>query len=201
LKYLEGLREEVTCPVCGKVFVTSKKQRRTFCSMACMGIARTRLAMSQWTEIAPPRVEIRRDPGLLPQEAEPLEAPGLDESLWILPGSMLPKRIILVCQPLKFWNSWADYLSGHVQNELHMNPLSGDIFVFCNRGHTELRLLQWSGAGFELLSKKLGFGRFPWPKTADSMKEIEESDFRLLLEYPRFMMRLNEQRVPRKYIF
>ena len=200
-KYLDGLREEVTCPVCGKKFWATKKQRRKYCGKVCTGIARTRLAMEQWTEIEPPRVEIRREPGLLPPEAEPLEAPGLDEPIWILPREYRHKRIILVCQPLDFWNSWVDYLNNHIQSELRMNPLAGDIFVFCNKKRSELRLLQWSGAGFEILTKKLGYGYFPWPKAEDSMKEIEESDFRLLLEYPRFMMRLNERRVPKKYIF
>jgi hypothetical protein len=199
-KHLDGLREEVTCPVCGKKFFATKKQHRKYCGRVCTGIARTRLAMEKWIEIEPPRVEIKREPGLLPPEAEPLEAPGLEEPIWILPREYRLKRIILVCQPLDFWNSWVDYLNNHIQSELHMNPLAGDVFVFCNKKRTELRLLQWSGAGFEILSKKLGYGTFPWPKTEDAMKEIEESDFRLLLEYPRFMMRLHERRAPKKYI-
>jgi len=200
-KYLESLRIEVMCPVCCKIFWSTKKRKSVYCSKTCTGIAHGRLSMEERIEILPPQVEIRREMGLLPPEGEPLEALGLDEPLWILPDNLRPKRIILVCQPIAFWNSWSDYLCGHIQNELRMNPLTGDIFVFCNRKRTELRLLQWSGAGFELLSKKLGFGNYPWPKTEDCMKEIEESDFRLLLEYPRFMMRLQEQRQPRKYIF
>jgi len=27
-------------------------------------------------------------------------------------------------------------------------------------------MLQWNGVGFELLSKKLGYGKYPWPKTS-----------------------------------
>jgi endogenous inhibitor of DNA gyrase (YacG/DUF329 family) len=86
-KYLESLREEVTCPVCGKIFIATKKTHRKYCGKICTGIARTRLAMEQWIEIKPPRVGIRREAGLLPPEAEPLEAPGLDEPVWILPNS------------------------------------------------------------------------------------------------------------------
>jgi endogenous inhibitor of DNA gyrase (YacG/DUF329 family) len=197
----ETLNEEIICPVCGKVFTANKKKKRKYCSKVCTGIARTKLAVGKWGEISPPQVEIKRGVGLLPPEVEPLEAPGLDDPVWILPALKLPKRIILVCQPLCFWNGWVDFLAVHIQSELGMNPLRGDIFVFCNGKHTELRLLQWSGAGFEILSKKLGYGHFPWPTTEDAMKEIDESDFRLLLEYPRFLMRLNEQRVPEKYVY
>ena len=194
-KHLETLQEIVTCLVCGRMFLASKKQRRKYCSQACMAVSRTRLAIERWEDILPPQVEISR-PGPLPIELKPVE---LDEPLWILP-SQRPKRIILVCQPLDFWNSWIDFLCSHIQTELGMNPLAGDVFVFCNSKHTEIRMLQWSGVGFELLSKKLGYGYFPWPKTEDSMREISETDFRLMLEYPKFMMRMTEQRIPKKFV-
>ena len=195
-KHLESLREMVTCLVCGKVFPASKKQHRKYCGQACMAIARTRLAIEHWEDVLPAQVEIL-GPGPLPVELKPVE---LDEPLWILPGAKRPKRIILVCKPLDFWNSWIDFLCNHIQNELEMNPLAGDVFVFCNSKRTEIRMLQWNEVGFEMMTKKLGYGHFPWPKTEDSMREISETDFRLLLEYPKFMMRMTEQRIPKKVV-
>jgi len=194
--HLDSLQEIVTCLVCGRMFLASKKQRRKFCGQACMAAARTRLAIERWEDVLPARVELL-EPGPLPVELKPVE---LDEPLWILPGAKRPKRIILVCKPLDFWNSWIDFLCNHIQNELGMNPLAGDVFVFCNSKRTEIRMLQWNEIGFELLSKKLGYGHFPWPKTEDNMREISETDFRLLLEYPKFMMRMTERRIPKKFV-
>ena len=195
-KHLETLQEIVVCLVCGKMFPASKKQRRKYCSQACMAVSRTQLAIEHWEDIVPAQVEILR-PGPLPVELKPVE---LDDPVWILPGAKRPKRIILVCKPLDFWNSWIDFLCNHIQTELGMNPLAGEVFVFCNSKRTEIRMLQWNGVGFELLSKKLGYGKYPWPKTEGNMREISETDFRLMLEYPKFMMRLQEQRIPKNFV-
>ena len=163
-----------------------------------MAAARTSLAIEHWEDVQPAQVEFSR-PGPLPIELKPIELD--DDPLWILPGTKRPKRIILVCQPLVFWNSWIDFLCNHIQSELGMNPLAGDVFAFCNSKRTEIRMLQWNGVGFEMLVKKLGYGRYPWPKCDDAMREISERDFRLLLEYPKFMMRMAETHIPKKFVF
>lgn len=51
-------------------------------------------------------------------------------------------------------------LCGVVQNELNQNILLGDVFVFINRKHNTLKLLQWEGDGFCLYEKKLVRGTF-----------------------------------------
>jgi endogenous inhibitor of DNA gyrase (YacG/DUF329 family) len=200
-KYFENLKEDIVCPVCAKIFVASKNQNRIFCSKKCAGVFRTNIERNNCNKIFGSRVEILEKPGLLPPEIKCLQAPDLTEPIWVFQNQKVGKRIILVCKPLSFWHGWAEHLCFHVQKNLEMDPISGDIFVFCNKNRTELRLLRWSGAGFEILSKKLGFGHFPWPKTNEIMREIEENDFRLLLEYPRFMMRLNEKMLPEKIAF
>lgn len=55
-------------------------------------------------------------------------------------------------------------LAGLVQNELKLDPLNGDIFVFLGKRLNQIRLLQWDGDGFAMYVKKLERGTFEWPK-------------------------------------
>jgi len=45
-----------------------------------------------------------------------------------------------------------------VQNELKMDILMGDVFVFINRRHNQIKLLQWDKDGFALYEKRLEKG-------------------------------------------
>lgn len=60
-----------------------------------------------------------------------------------------------------------DGLSGLVRNELQQNPLSGDVYIFMNRGRNRMKLLVWEEGGFVLYYKRLERGRFEYP-TIDS---------------------------------
>ena len=46
-------------------------------------------------------------------------------------------------------------LCGIVQNELKKNILLGDVFVFINKRHNQIKLLQWDTDGFALYEKRL----------------------------------------------
>ena len=59
-------------------------------------------------------------------------------------------------------------LCGIVQNELKKNILSGDVFVFINRRHNQIKLLQWDKDGFTLYEKRLEKGSFEKPCSAQS---------------------------------
>ena len=54
-------------------------------------------------------------------------------------------------------------LAGLVQNGLHLNPLSGAVFVFIGKRGNQLRLLQWDGDGYALYIKRLEAGTFERP--------------------------------------
>ena len=54
-------------------------------------------------------------------------------------------------------------LCGIVQNELHKNILLGDVFVFINKRHNQIKLLQWDSDGFALYEKRLEKGTFERP--------------------------------------
>ena len=54
-------------------------------------------------------------------------------------------------------------MSGVVRNDLGMDPLSGDVFIFLNRRRTHMKLLVWEDSGFVVYYKRLERGRFEYP--------------------------------------
>lgn len=61
-------------------------------------------------------------------------------------------------------------LSLLVKESMKQNPLSGSLFVFCNRKKTILKLLYWDRNGFCLWQKTLEKDRFKWPvSTTENM--------------------------------
>ncbi len=56
-------------------------------------------------------------------------------------------------------------LYGIVAQQLAADPVSGHVFVFCNRSRTRIKLLTWDGSGLWVCSKRLEQGTFHWPWT------------------------------------
>lgn len=75
----------------------------------------------------------------------------------------------------------ADGLSGLVCTEMHSDPLSGAVYVFCNRRRTMLKLLYWDRDGYALWMKRLERGRFRLPQVADG-PEIDRPSLSMMLE-------------------
>ena len=73
-------------------------------------------------------------------------------------------------------------LSGLVRQELHREPLSGEVFVFLSRRRSQIRLLLWEGDGFSIYSKRLEKGTFELPTDMDETKEIKCDDLLFLLK-------------------
>jgi transposase len=63
-------------------------------------------------------------------------------------------------------------LSMLVEQAMDLNPFSGDLFVFCNRQRTIIKILYWDNNGFCLWSKRLEKHRFKWPAAADDVVAI-----------------------------
>ncbi len=55
-------------------------------------------------------------------------------------------------------------LSGLVRNEMQLDVLSGDVFIFIGRRGNKVKLLQWDKDGFALYEKGLERGRFERPQ-------------------------------------
>ena len=66
-----------------------------------------------------------------------------------------------------------DGLSGLVRNELGMNPLTGDVYIFINRSRNRMKMLVWEHGGFVLYYKRLEQGRFARGKIKENTQSIE----------------------------
>ncbi len=75
-------------------------------------------------------------------------------------------------------------LSGLVRARLGANPLSGDLFVFCNRGRTRLKILYFDTSGLWVFAKRLERGTFAWPHGDERRARIE-------LRYEELLLLLN----------
>lgn len=51
-----------------------------------------------------------------------------------------------------------DGLFALVQGQLNQNPLSGDVYVFINRGRNRMKMLRWERGGFVCYYKRLEQG-------------------------------------------
>lgn len=56
-------------------------------------------------------------------------------------------------------------LANIVVAEMHLNVMSGALFIFCNKGKDKLKILYWNKTGFALWYKKLEKDKFKWPNT------------------------------------
>ena len=71
-------------------------------------------------------------------------------------------KVFLVAGPTDMRKSF-DTLAAVVRGVIAEDPLSGHLFVFCNRRRDRLKILLWEESGFWLLAKRLEQGTFSWP--------------------------------------
>ncbi len=88
----------------------------------------------------------------------------------------------------------ADGLSGLVIGEMNADPLSGALFVFCNRRRTMLKLLYWDRDGYAVWMKRLERGRFRLPAEAQASGEIDRATLAMMLEGVIALRRLKRYR-------
>jgi len=69
-----------------------------------------------------------------------------------------------------------------VMGEMDLDPLGGDLFLFCGRNHHMVKMLWWSGDGFWLLQKRLNQLTFAWPKSEMEALQIDEEQLAMFLQ-------------------
>ena len=75
-------------------------------------------------------------------------------------------------------------LYGLVVNQLSLDPLSGDCFLFSNRNRNRAKVLFWDGTGLCIYMKRLEKGRFAslWSHPATDIIDLTMSELALFLE-------------------
>jgi transposase len=77
-----------------------------------------------------------------------------------------------------------DGLYGLVRSRLEEDPISGQLFVFCNAGRTRVKALYFDGSGLWLCAKRLARGRFDWPEEIEGVAKvaISATEFAALMD-------------------
>lgn len=76
-------------------------------------------------------------------------------------------------------------LTAIVQASFELDPYQSALFVFCNRRHDKIKILQWDKNGFVLYYKRMERDRFRWPARFDTEKRtitVSYTDLKRLLE-------------------
>ena len=68
-----------------------------------------------------------------------------------------------------------------VTESMGEDPLSGALFLFCNRWRRILKCLYWDRNGFCLWQKRLERDRFPWPHSEQAARAISSEELKMLL--------------------
>ena len=89
-------------------------------------------------------------------------------------------KIWLYPTPIDF-RKGMDSLSYIVADKLKMNPASGQLFIFRNKGLTKLKMLYWEDNGYWLFYKRLSKGKFILPIISDAAMGISRQQFSWLL--------------------
>ena len=74
-----------------------------------------------------------------------------------------------------------DTLAAVVRSVIDSDPLSGHLFVFCNRRRDRLKVLVWEESGFWLLAKRLERGTFTWPESSLGKVQYSSAELAALL--------------------
>lgn len=92
-------------------------------------------------------------------------------------------RIFVCTEPTDMRKSF-DGLCGLVSDTLGQNPLSGALFLFCNRRRDRVKLLYWDGDGYALWYKRLESGTFQLPSSQGDANQVvlSQAELAMLLD-------------------
>ena len=90
-------------------------------------------------------------------------------------------RIWLCTRPTDMRKS-CDGLIGLVKNQMQLDPLSGQYFVFVNRRKTMMKALYFEPAGYCIWSKRLEQGQFRVGSAPDGQRGLSWTDLQLIID-------------------
>lgn len=90
-------------------------------------------------------------------------------------------RYFLYTLPV-FINSSFYKLAAIVSEQMHLDPLVADVYIFLNHRATHIKLLQWQQDGFAIYFKKLEKGTFEIPEFNGIQAELTSTQLMLILQ-------------------
>lgn len=99
-------------------------------------------------------------------------------------GNGAQARIFLCTQDTDMRKSF-DSLRGIIRSAMHLDPLSGYLFVFKNKRGDRIKAVYWDVDGFAMWYKVLQRGTFQFPDLANLTSaglEIDPSTLRMILD-------------------
>ena len=90
-------------------------------------------------------------------------------------------QIYLCKEPTDMRRSF-DSLAMMVQCVIQQDPLSGYVFVFCNKRGNSLKLLYWDGDGYAIWYKRLEKGTFNIPGDTTKDHRLAHHQLAMMLE-------------------
>jgi len=91
-----------------------------------------------------------------------------------------PQRVHLALGSTDMRNA-INGLSIMVEQAMGLNPFSGDLFVFCNRSRSIIKILYWDTNGFAMWVKRLEKHQFKWPSAPEEVILIGQRQLEWLL--------------------
>lgn len=96
--------------------------------------------------------------------------------------AIIPRaKVYLACGKTDLRKSF-DTLAGLVRNHLGHDPLSGELFIFCNGDRNRVKILFWDMSGYWVCAKRLSSGAFDWPPLGETKAlELSQEQLTILL--------------------
>jgi transposase len=94
-----------------------------------------------------------------------------------------------------------DGLMRLIADTLQMNPTSGQIFIFRNKGKDRLKILYYERNGFWLLYRRLESGRFKYPEEDEIAMPLTVDQFQWLLSGLDVMAHTPQKEVKYEHFF
>ena len=74
-----------------------------------------------------------------------------------------------------------DGLHGLVVGHLQQDPLSGHLFLFCNKRRDRMKILFFDGSSMWVCARRMEQGRLHWPASAEGRVQLTREEFALLI--------------------